>query len=186
MEKSKWSGISDEDFVALLKSKARSKSWTISEIFELEKRGFQILNEQPELKFELERVRDNQIEKILKITKPTLDSLRAQGDLAERILKTLPKVEILKGHISESPIYSLQGVTGPVGPRYENAQILENEANSYLIQQGIANTLKEILHTNVSTLEALKKDPTFWFIFGFTGVSAICSIVSIVLVLIHY
>lgn len=186
METSKWSETSNEEFVALLKSKANSRSWTISEIFELEKRGFEILNSEPDLKLELERVRDVQIEKILKSTKPALDSLRAQGNLAEQILKSLPKLEIPKGPTYEPLLYSLQGVTGPVGPRYENAQILEHEANNYLIQQGIAHTLKEIHNTNISTLEALKKDPAFWMIFAFTGISAVCSIISIILVVIHY
>jgi hypothetical protein len=186
MEKSRWSESSDDDLVAILKAKAQDKSWTISEIFELEKRGFEILDKYPELRHELERIRDSQIEKILKSTKPALDTLRAQGNLAEDLIKALPKMEIPKMPSYQVPTFTLQGVTGPVGPKFGNSQILESAANNQLVQQGIAHTLKEILDTNVSTLEAMKKDPAFWMIFAFTGVSAVCSILSIVLVIIHY
>lgn len=70
-EESKWSNVSDGDLVPILLKHRVDQSWTVSQIFELERRGFEILDGHPELQAELKTRQEQLASKIEIISKMT-------------------------------------------------------------------------------------------------------------------
>ncbi len=75
-KESKWANVSDSDFVSILLKHRSDQSWTVSQIFELERRGFEILDEHPELQSELKSRQEQLVSKITKSAEPALAALR--------------------------------------------------------------------------------------------------------------
>lgn len=178
---SKWENISDQDFVAILLKHESDQSWTVSEIFELERRGFEILDDHPELQKALNAHRERLISRITKSIQPSLSAFRQIESNFEKLQQSAPKINFPKFPKVEVPTLYIQSITGPVKPKLGETKFIESSNNGSLEKLGIENLLKQIADATKSTSDQMKPGWPFWTLFGFSAISAICSILSIYL-----
>lgn len=174
-EESKWENVSDADFVSILLKHRSDQSWTVSQIFELEHRGFEILDGQPELQSELKTRQEQLVSKITKSAEPALAALRGIQKNFENLQKSIPKLDLPKFPVFDIPTVNIQSITGPVEPIIGDSQFIESADNGSLEKLGVEHLLEQIADATKATSDRVKQGRAFWLLFAFSAVSAFCS-----------
>jgi hypothetical protein len=177
-EGSKWSGLSDEQFVEILLQHAIDKSWTVGEIIELERRGFEILDGHPEVQNELRDRRDKFIEKILDATKPALDGIKKLQSSINLFQKPLSKFSF---PTFEVPTLNIQSITGPVAPKIANSNFVRSSENGSLKDLAIHRTLEKIAEATEVIAKYSKPGWNYWALFVFSAISAVGVILGFII-----
>lgn len=71
--------LSDEELIARLKPKQSDKSWSIAEIREVERRGYEFLAAEPELQADLKKVISDFVKKIEEAVRPDVTRISEMG-----------------------------------------------------------------------------------------------------------
>ena len=174
-EESKWANVSDADFVSILLKHRRDQSWTVSQIFELERRGFEILDGHPELQSEIKTRQEQFVSKIAKSAEPTLTALRAIQKNFENLQRSIPKLDVPKFPVFEIPTVNIQSITGPVAPSIGESQFIKSADDGSLDKLVVEGLLKQIADATKATSDHVKQGWAFWLLFAFSAVSAFCS-----------
>lgn len=192
VEQNKLSELTDDELYQRLKFKQTAKSWTVGELYEVERRGFQLLDSDPALRTQLQEIRDNRRAKVSETIKPWLDrqfsvpntiSLSAFEHLTEIIKDQNKMVDWAKKPFGiavpklEFPTGSLQGLTGPVPESVSQLEIDNPKTDEPLAKVTFENLMAEVKETN----KLLSRDSVFWVIAVSTVISAITSIWILVL-----
>lgn len=178
-EESKWTNVSDNDFVLLLLKHRTDQSWTVSQIFELERRGFGILDAHPELQSELKNRQQQIVSKIAISAEPALAALRGIQKNFENLQRSIPKIDIPKFPVFEIPTLNIQSITGPVAPSIGESQFIESADDGILEKLGVQHLLEQIADATKATSDRVKPGWAFWLLFSFSAISAICSVYAI-------
>ena len=191
VEERKLSEFSDDEFFARLKEKESTRSWTIGEILELERRGLELLDRDPGLKTEIEAIRNRHLDSVKKAAEqvrnqllPFQNSLISTASLIERMNLSLgiPK-KSLDWHSGPNPMspQSLKGITGPVSSEVSNVEINQQGADHLLLEAALNKAMKPFLSETRLIRRLLSRDPVFWIIAASTFFSAIATIWMLVL-----
>lgn len=175
-EESKWASVSDGDFVSILLKHRSDQSWTVSQIFELERRGFEILDGHPELKSELKTSQEQLISKITKSVEPALAAIRGMQKNFEILQKSFPKFNLPKYPAFDISTVDIQSITGPVEPIIGDSQFIESTDNGSLEKLGVEHLLEQIADATKATSNRVKQGWEFWLLFAFSAVSAVCTV----------
>jgi hypothetical protein len=165
------SEMSDELFIQRLILGQASRSWSLGEIAELEVRGFEILENFPELRSEIENRRNELVE-------TATSALMNYKKNYEVIAASLPRYEILSN--------SLHTITGPMSEMVANAPSNESSIGAVVLNAAFENSLKQLVASSKATEDSLKRDKVFWFIFLATAISALCTCVSLMLTIFRF
>jgi hypothetical protein len=179
-EESKWANISDADFVSILLKHRHDQSWTVSQMFELERRGFEILDAHPELKSELKTRQEQLISKITKSAEPAVAAIRGMQKNFEILQESFPKLDLPQYPIFNIPTVNIQSITGPVAPDIGDSQFIESADNGSLEKLGVEHLLEQIADATKTTSDRVKQGWAFWLLFSFSAVSAFCSVYVII------
>lgn len=163
--------LSDETFIQRLVLNQASRSWSLGEIVELEKRGFELLNEYPELKRDIKHLRDKLVHK-------TTDALKSYDKNFKNITASMPKFG------TYTP--TLHSLTGPMPDALASVPSNEAATSALVTTAAVENLLMDLNKTSSETRDSLKRDPIFWSIFIATAISAVCGVVSLILTLCRY
>jgi hypothetical protein len=79
------SRLTDEEFIRILKAKEKGRSWTLRELFEIERRGNGFLSKDPELQEAIRLVQSGVAKGITDALAPTLKSLQVRAELARQL-----------------------------------------------------------------------------------------------------
>lgn len=150
-DESKWANVSDGDLVSILLRHRSDQSWTVSQIFELERRGFEILDGHPELQSELKTRQEQLVSKITKSAEPALAALRGIQKNFENLQKSIPKLDLPKFPVFDAATVSIQSITGPVGPRIGDSQFIESADDGSLEKLGVEHLLEKIADATKAT-----------------------------------
>ena len=168
------SGLSDEAFYQRLKLNQASRTWTVGDLFELERRGFDLLKKDPILQGQLEKVRDDHVATI----KATFEAIGKGAKLKTQSLIARLSTSAGVAHpVLTFPTSSLQAVIGPIAPEVSNLEIENPKTDLALFAAGFEN-----LDRSMSKIvKSLRRDLVFWIIATSTVISAITSICILVL-----
>jgi len=198
VDQKKLNELTDDELFDRLKEKQSVKSWSIGEILATEKRGFDFLSRDPQLRKELEESRDKQIETIKKSSEqvrqlllPVDFSALNASRAVVRGLKLPPGKQLPGGWISISdPNFgkSLRSLTGSIPESVSNLKINTTESKQPLVE-AIESTLEarlgEVLKANQRTNRLLERDPIFYVIAFSTIVSAVATVWMLVLTILN-
>lgn len=185
------SELSDEEFFKILKAKEPGKSWTIGEIYELERRGMGLLDRDVDLKKEIEVIQNRHFETVKKASEnlrnqllPFQNALMSSQSLIDRMNSSLGLTKSsINFYTGPKVIYpkAIQGLTGPIAPEVSGLQINDAGADEALIGATLERIFEPIAADIKSIRWQARRDMVFWIIAGCTFVSAIATIWMLVL-----
>lgn len=170
--------LSDEAFVQRLVLKTTDRSWSIREIAEIERRGFEILDSQPELKREIQAIRDG-------LVKSATNALQHYKQNYETIAKAFPKPSLpkLPEYILNPRLLST--ITGPLPENIGNIEATSPSTSETISTIAIEHLLQEIKKSNNKIAESLNRDLVFWLIFASSAISAVCAVASLLITILE-
>ena len=185
------SELSDEEFFNILKAKESKQSWTVGEIYELERRGMDLLDRDTNLKREIEVIQNRHFETVKKASEnwqkqilPFQNTLLTSQSLIDRMNSSLGLTKApTKFYTGPKVIYpnAIQGLTGPIAPEVSGLQINDSTADQALIEATLERIFKPIADDIKSIRRQQRRDFTFWVIAFSTLSSAVATIWILVL-----
>lgn len=155
--------LSDQDFLIELRGRFSRKKWTIGDLVEVERRGFEILDGDLDIKKELEAQRDKMLASVREVL--------------------LPKLEANRRNISESlgsffPDFNKISTTHP--------EIMALEIDSPQVKQlAIQQELLGVQSNSLVVLHEIrggqKKTWFDWTLWTFAGVAMLASVISLMI-----
>ena len=196
MNRNEPQSLSEKDFITLLLSKLKDKSWTLAELYEVESRGGEFLSKHLDLRNAIDEVVATRLNSLRDSLKPTLQAInqiqdsrnahlaRMTPNLSQEALRAMNHLEELKildqpvGPIGPSTVdihrnlSLLKNVTGPLPVQVSNLEAKKENTNLELMQASIINLFQESVSVNKKIHDALTRDLVFWLIFVIGLISA--------------
>jgi hypothetical protein len=182
------SELSDEALIARLKKKAKDKSWSVAEVIEVERRGYQVLDSEPEIRDAIKSQLSASLELMKKVLEPQLKQFKemtakALGPTSDAIRKLAEGSDAIRKLAEDN--FKFKGLAYQF-PRaitadpYLMAQPLESpQVRQALLQEQMLEVQRETMAL-MSALVGLSKRS--WFersLWGFALLAAITGIVSL-------
>jgi hypothetical protein len=197
------SELSDEALIARLKKKAKDKSWSVAEVIEVERRGYQVLDSEPEIRDAIKSQLSASLELMKNVLEPQLkqfQELRAKtlgpssdvlrklaGDIAGQNLEgfyqaskeTADKIKGLTSYAFPSSL-AYQFPRAITADPYLMSQPLESpQVRQALLQEQMLEVQRETVELMSALVKLSKRSWFEWTLWGFALVAAVVGLIAL-------
>jgi hypothetical protein len=190
-ETSRYSSMSNEEFLKILKSKEADKSWTLGEVIEYQRRGAHAFDHDLKLIRSLDRFIAEQNTKYGEILKPIQDSMSkiVSLSISDSTTKLLKNLASQNSYIdSLLPIFELPPLSFPKFELKDVVKIdptivdrpLTSPHSQKVIVEGFHEATKSHSGHLAQIAENTRWDWKQWTLFGLAAVAAVTGILSLI------
>lgn len=156
------SKLTDEEFLAGLRQRYPEQGWTVGDLIEVERRGFNILDDDLEIKEDMQLATEKMMKSLRAAIAPQIESFK-------KLSKSLMK-----------PIFPDLARISSLHPEIMNMEITSPQVKQLAVQQEMLDVQTESLLVLQGIKLSQKKTWFDWSLWIFAGIAMIASLLSII------